>query len=260
MATKRLKFLSRKKILQKDVRISLEVRGRTKRFSATLSLAEYEFPGDAAIVVEAKQLLERLRFDFGTVAVPRTPAPIDISRLGGERVIFNVLVLDRASARKLGSAETIRPNARPEEGEARIPLLPVDASTRIAPLLWKIDYSEQDRDGHADAPVLVVDANAAENSAVTFMDKPGVKALVLPAAMREVLTRVLVVERSDYDASSTAWRNSWLRFAERLVGDPPPNAEGDGFVIDAREWIDTAVSRLSEQAGFVDQFIREQRS
>jgi len=260
MATKRLKFLSRKKILQNDVRITLEVRGRTKRFTAILSLGEYGFPPDAAIVVEAKQLLERLRFDFGTVAVPRTPAPIDISRLTGERVVFNVLVLDRASARKLGSAETIRPNARPEEDETQVPLLPVDASTRIAPLLWKVDYTENDRDGHTDAPVLVVDAVAADRSAVTFMDKPGVKAMVLPAAMREVLTRVLLVERSEYDATSVAWRNSWLRFAARLVGDPPPSADGAAFHVDAGDWINTAVVRLSERAGFVEQFIREQRA
>ena len=65
MSTKRLKFLKRAKIRQQDVRVRLEVNGPTKRFRATLELGEYRFPADARVIVEAKQLLETIRFDLG---------------------------------------------------------------------------------------------------------------------------------------------------------------------------------------------------
>ena len=38
MSTKRIKFLSRKKILQKDIRVRLEVNGPSKRFTAGLNI------------------------------------------------------------------------------------------------------------------------------------------------------------------------------------------------------------------------------
>lgn len=260
MSTKRIKFLSRKKILQKDIQVRLDAIGGTKRFTAAVDLSSYEFPPEAHVVIEAKQLLETLRFDMGTVRQPKAPAPIDISRLRGERVIFNLLVLEAESARKLGAAETIRPNVQTGESEQSIPLLPVDASERTAPLLWRVDYTDNDQEGHTDSPVLMVDSVAADNSAAFFMQDAAVRAMVLPSAMREVLTKLLLIDQSEYEPASRSWRNSWLRFASRLVGEEPPAVSGTNFKEEAADWVSSAVSRLAQSAAFLDGYIQERRS
>lgn len=258
MSTKRLKFLKRAKIRQQDVRVRLEVHGPAKRFKADLDLGEYEFPPNARVVVEAKQLLETIRFDFGTVGAPRVGVFHDISRLKGERVIFNVLVLDPVTARKLGSATTIRPNVEAEKAEESIPLLPVDASSQVSPLVWEIEYTDHDQEGHTDAPVLKVDAEAARHSAAFFMQDAAVRAMVLPAAMREVLTRVLLVDRSEYEPDSRDWRSSWIRFGARLAGEEPPAVnEGALAVEEAAAWIGKATKALAGNAELLKAYLRE---
>ena len=260
MSTKRIKFLSRKKILQKDIRVRLEVNGPSKRFTAGLNIESYGFPSESRVWIEAKQLLETLRFDLGTVAQLRAATPIDISRLRGERVTFNLLVLDPVNARKLGSAETVRPNVEAGAMENSIPLLPVDASARLDPLLWRVDYCDNDEEGHSDAPVLMLDSGAAQGAASFYVQDPAVRAMILPAAMREVLTRLLLVDHIDYEPGSRSWRNSWIRFASRLVGEDPPASDAPNFTVDAGDWIGQATSKLAKNAGFLETYIRERRT
>ena len=260
MPTKRIKFLNRKKVLQKDVHIRLEVNGPSKRFTAKIDLEPYGFPADSRVWLEAKQLLETLRFDLGTVGQPRPSLPIDVSRLRGDRVTFNLLVLEPTSARKLGAAETVRPNVEAGTLEDSIPLLPVDASARLDPLLWRVDYVDNDQEGHSDAPVLMFDSVAAENAASFFVQDSAVRAMVLPAAMREVLTKLLLVDQVEYEPESRSWRNAWIRFASRLVGENPPAAGALNFKDETGDWIGQATSKLARNAGFLETYLRERKA
>lgn len=261
MSTKRIKFLKRKKILQKHVQLTLETNGPVKRFTIKPQLEEYEFDSQAQVVVEAKQLLETLRFKLGSVGVPSPAVPIDISRLKGDRVTFNLLVIDPLSARKLGSAEAIRIDASPAPNEHAVALLPVDASLDLEGVVWRIDYSDTDQEGHTDAPVLMIDRAVASGSASTFVQDSSVRAMVFPSAMREVLTKILLVDpEHDYDATSRSWRDSWIRFASRIEGDTPPEKAQGGevsHVQDTLEWIDRATRRLARSAKFVDTYLSE---
>ena len=90
MAVTRLKLLNRQKIAQRDIKIALETTGKTKRFTADLNLQEYHLPPNARIFVDARQLMETIRFDLGTVGKPSARVARDISRLHGERVTFGV--------------------------------------------------------------------------------------------------------------------------------------------------------------------------
>ena len=258
MATRRLNFLNRVKIQQQDIRIRLDVNGPVKRFRAELQLGEYKFPPDARICVEAKQLLETIRYEAGTIESPVPATFHDCSRLRGERIIFNVLVLDAETARILGSASAVRPlKPDDQEDENSIPLLPVDASGRVSPLVWQIDYTDTDQEGHSDAPVLKVDSDAAKQSAAFFMQDPTVRALVLPSAMREVLTRVLVIDRSEYDPESRSWRSSWIRFATRLAGEEPPDPDAPNGIEEADVWIGRAVSALADRGQLFSAYLKE---
>ncbi len=253
MPTKRIKFLNRAKILQSDIEIKLEVLGPSKRFSAKLHLDSYNFPAEAGIYIDAKQLLERIRFDFGTVARPVAQESIDISRLKGDRVTFDVIIVDLATARKLGSAETVRPTKAGDTPEHRKELLPIDASKSLDGIVWKIEYSEQ-WEGASDGPILLLDREATRGSAAHFVGNPWVRALVLPAAMREILTRILVLDEQHFDEEGTTWPQAWLRYASKLVGDLPPTHDREE---DLTHWIDRAVQKMASSAELLSSLLAQ---
>jgi hypothetical protein len=258
MATKRIKFLHRAKILQSDIEIKIDILGPTKRFTANLNFAAYKFPPDAVIYVDAKQLLERIRFDFGTVGKPKPPRSIDISRLRGERVTFDVLVVDPQNARKLGTAEAVRPLRAGEATSGPRELLPIDASQSLDGVAWKVNYSEN-WEGASDAPVLLLDKAAARGSAAHFVSNSWVRALVLPSAMREILTRILLTDSHAYEKDSTSWRDSWVRFASReACQEPPSNSASDEGPTDELEgWINLAVSKMATRGQFLKNLLAE---
>ena len=190
MSTKRINFLNRKKIMQDSIRIVLSVNGSVKRFTAALDLEPYEFPADAKVIVEAKTLLETMRFELGRVGTGLSTGPRDISKLKSERIVFNVLVVDPGTARKYGHAETVRPvNAEGEQIGADS-LLPVDLADDLNGLLWTVRFVEGDDTGCNDAPVLVFDRTAAQDSAAVFVKNTAVRAMIFPAAFKEILTRL----------------------------------------------------------------------
>ncbi len=261
MSIKRIKFLKRKKILQQDVRVALESNGQAKRFTANAELADYGFPAESQVWIDAKQLLETMRFDLGTVGSPRPSVSFDISKLKGERVTFNLWVVDAATARKLGSAEALRQSLGQVRNQDSIALLPVDGSARLDGVIWRIDYSEQDEEGHSDAPVLMIDRDAAKDSASVFIQDPGMRAAILPPAMKEILTKLLLVDRCEYDPESRSWRDSWIRFAARLLAeDPPDRSDGHGHVDDVMDWINRATCNLARSAKLLDSYLAEVRS
>lgn len=257
MATKRIKFLHRKKIVQSDIEIRLEVLGPTKRFSAKFNLGEYNFPPDAHIYVDAKQLMERVRFDFGRVASPNPTVSIDISRLKGERVTFDVLVVDLNNSRKLGAAETVRPTKAGELPNAPTELLPIDASKQLDGVLWRVDYSEN-WEGAIDAPVLLFDKRVVGESAANFVSNYWVRGLVFAAVMREILTKVLILENHNYEPESSTWRDRWLRFAVKSAGQElPAFSDDDAPVVEYENWIELAVCKMATRAQFLSNLLKE---
>ena len=106
----------------------------------------------------------------------------------------------------------------------------------------------------------MVDSVAAQSSAAFFMQDAAVRAMILPSAMREVLTKLMLIDQSEYEPGSRSWRNSWLRFASRLVGEDPPAVTAQNFKEEAIDWISEAVRRLSKSAAFLDGYIQGQRS
>lgn len=257
MSTKRIKFLERKKILQEHIRIQLETLGRVKRFTVDLELSSYGFPSDSVVFVEAKTLLETMRFDLGTIGGGLSKAPKGISKLESERITFNVLVVDPKTARKLGSAETIRPVKAGEEPTGAQSLLPVDLAEDTGGLVWTIRFEDADAEGHSDAPILVLNKAAAKGSAAVFVQEAAFRAMVFPAAFQQVLTRILLVDEHEYAEDSGAWRDLWLRFAASLVDEAPPERAPDEHSSELQEWVQRAVRAFAERNAFLDAFIQE---
>ena len=259
MSVKRIKFLQRAKILQQDVRIEVSKPGPRIYFQAKFQLSNYKLPLNARIYIDAYQLMERIRFDLGTVGMPNPVRPLEISSLKGARVHFDLVVVDGATGRKVANADKLKPVVVGGEAvRADNSLLPVDTTKGLDGLYWRIDYCEKDEEGMKDAPVLLVDEEAS--SSTDLMGDASLRVAVLPSSMREILGRVLLVDEHRYEAAGRDWRNSWLRFATRLVGDEPPSLDVPQHEVDqAREecdaWIQRAVEMFCNKHAFLKQFL-----
>jgi hypothetical protein len=248
MSVRRINFLKRKKILGKDIQIQLSVVGQTKRFQAKASLAEYEFPPAGQIFIDVTQSsMETIRFDCGTVAKPSFREE-DISRLTGESIVFNLYVIDLKTSQKLGAAQAIRIKSKSGEMGGSNSLLPVDGTKDLDGVIWRVDF---------DAPVLRIDKTASRGSAADFLSSPSNSAMILPAAMRTVLGRILLNDNEgdyEYDPTSSAWPDAWVRFATNQHADALPE---EGGIEDISAWIEKSCAAFARRSGLRDGFLKQ---
>ena len=82
---------------------------------------------------------------------------------------------------------------------------------------------------------------------------PAFVAVVYPAAMREILTHILLVlKHRDFDDADDP-PSRWLRFAVQVLGIGEPPAE-DEDVERVTEWVDTAVAAFARKHGLLEKF------
>jgi hypothetical protein len=254
MSVRRIKFLKRKMILGKDVQILLSIVGQTKRFHAAASLTGYHFPPDGQIFIDVTQSsMETIRFDCGTVAKPNFREE-DISRLTGENVVFNLYVVDLKTSQKLGAAQAISIKSKSGEMGSSNSLLPVDGTKDLDGVIWRVDFDAPGAEGATDAPVLCIDKTASRGSAADFLSSPSNSAMILPAAMRTVLGRILNDGDYEYDPTSTAWRDAWVRFATNQHADGLPE---EGGLDEISAWIEKSCAAFARRSGLRDLFLKQ---
>jgi len=73
--------------------------------------------------------------------------------------------------------------------------------------------------------------------------------LVFPAAIREILSRILLVEERDDPWTDDDPSALWLRWGSDLIGSSPPQSDDDEDRRDTEklEWIDQVVNAFSAQ-------------
>jgi len=246
---RRINFTGRKKILREDARVS--VRPDTDgmlTFDAALSLADYELPQDAQIFVEAYRQTTLMRFPHGTVAAPQPPR--DVPRRLTEfptpdALLFRVKVTsagERAGV-LLAEGDRIPVSGDEEQPDNRIALLP-PAPADLGQEIWRVDLS---------GPLLLVNNRLGDWKAVAA--SPLFRSLVYPAALRQVLTHMLIVERMDDPDDPNSLQSRWVAFAKGLgVGDPPAQDADDD---EKADWINEAVESFARLHQMSDHFKRE---
>ena len=241
MPTRRFHFTQRQRISSSDVTIRLYDNRTPAMFEVhALALDEYRLPPDARVFVEAYRQTVCHRFHWGTVA-SRPPSVWTLNEFGSlEGLRFRVKVTARTAPRGqlLAIADRIAPVT--DKGPARS-FLPIE----LRPLGEEVFRVSWDT---SDEPILLVNERLGKE----IVQSPEFRALAMPAVMREVLTRFVVIERRRPD-DDTSLCTRWLKFGIRMAGGttPPESTDHENNVVTDRclEWIEDAVNGFCEHYG-----------
>lgn len=243
MTIRRLNYTQRHRIEKGHVRVSLEnPAARPARVRVAMEMPA-GLPPDARVFVEAYHRTTRMRFDFGTVASPGFPNgaaelsefddpdsvqfAVKVTGCGGQQE--GMLLADRDG---IGLDTT---NAD-EDRESILPTVPAELGEEF----WRVDF-------YSSGPKLAF-SNRLEDWK-SFAADPRVRSLVYPAALRMVLTRILVIDDWVDHEDRDDWRARWLLFARSLPGvSDLPESSGTQ---DRVAWIDDVLVAFSTRSRFV---------
>ena len=246
MPVRRLNFTARQRIARADLDILLRRDPvGIPFFDARLDFAQYGFPANARIFVEAYRQTTLMRFDFGTASVPAPPANRSLDDFeSADEVLFRVKVTAASGAAGilLGEADAIRPREPDERPDRRLPLLP-PVPEDLDEEVWRVDF---EGGTYLHVSKHLTDWKQTVRSTVF-------RALVYPAAMRQILERILLIEGVTAPDDSGDWRSRWLRFASDLPGSSPVPRVKEQF----EDWIENAVAAFARQFALRSASIKE---
>lgn len=250
MSIRRLNFTGRKRLNQADIRITVNPGNASKSsFEAELRLADYRLPEDGIVFVEAYRQTSLMRFDFGTVGLIRTPENLALTEFDSPDAILFRVKITSGTERKgllLAEADGLRPKQPEDREEKRRPLLQVKSDENLGEQIFKVDFSDQ--------PILLVNRKVGDWRALA--KAPIFIALVYPAVLREILTRVLKIEEYDDPDDHDDWRAQWLRFSLLLDGvRDVPDVDKDSEE-DVDDWIEEAISSFCRRFHILNYFER----
>ena len=229
-------YTQRKRIEQQQASIELHETddGNPPTFSANLVLDDLRLPADARLVIVAMDGRAAMRFDWGTAGAPAPPADCRLTAVPYNPT-FRVMALD-ADRKILALANSIRPK-RAAGRESLLWLQEDDLGQEI----WRLDFSNP---GH---PTLLVNRSIANISAAMRQDDH-LRGLALPAALRALLIRALIVEDAVPDDDAGDW-GSWLGFVDGFYDADYPglNADGQRERNEISAWIDGAVAAFTQE-------------
>jgi len=256
---RRLNYTGRKKIKRDDVSIRLHRDGNGLSFDADLRLADYgldKIEPPPLVYVEAYRGASALwkRFEFGHVDTKQKPDDCSLDEFGvPEGILFRVKVSAAAAdalGRLLAEADGIRPRLPDERDDHRQPLIQHMPADNIGDELWRISFDD-------DMPLLMINKNVPMGFD-QFLRYSNYRAVMLPAVMRQVLTRILIIDRDlGDDTDPDDWRQRWMRFATRLPGVSEkievfePN---DHNLQAVEDWINDAVESFTARSGLFAAF------
>lgn len=243
---RRINHTGRRRILREHVSIVVDDRRKPATFTAQLTLDGFKFNSDARVVIEAYRGSGGLwiGYDWGRVSALRKPPTATLDGFDSvEGLLFRVRVIAVHEPHKiLGEADKIPfmpAGETPTKKQPLIKTLPAD----LGDLVWDVDFDEE-------TPVLRINRTLGNWQAVAY-DK-SFRALVYPAMLREILTKILIVENWSGDAGDDDWRAQWLKFGHKLV---PGYAESIDDERGKWEFIDAAAHAVAREVRATECFL-----
>ena len=256
-------YTSRRRILREDIDFQIiRAPDGGLSFNADLRLSAYGFDKIKPVprvFVEAYRGATATwkRFSFGDVASISAPDDLSLNEFRvPEGILFRVRVTsvdEERNGRLLGEADALSPRTSPDEEGFVQPLIQHMAADDIGDELWRIHYSE-------DLPILKIN-DQIQIGVDQFLVTPAYRAVYAPAVMRQVLQRILLIDRSVGDEEDpNDWRQRWLRFGASLTGRSAPEFEGEASVEIVEEWISEAAETFCRSGRMLSMFNSETSS
>lgn len=257
MPIRRLNYTNRKRLKLGDISIIVRAsKDIAPSFGARLDLSDYSFPPDANVFIEAYRQAMLMRFPCGTVGALICSDNQTLKQFEStEDVLFRVKVVAACGNAGiiLGEADQIRPSTEEQRSENREPLLPVHYDPGLRDLPFRLSFE-------GEKPVILI--NGTIPGRESFGSSTEFLALVFPQILREILTRVLLIEQWEFDSTEGLtpdyedddWRNQWLRFSLNIPGVtniPPPDEKGEQERI---SWIDDTVAAFARRLQVMEAF------
>ena len=198
----------------------------TLAFDPQLDLVGIRAPRDARVYIEAQYRSSYMRFDCGSLAAPLTPQNRRLDDIDSGRIVrFRVKVVDHSSGARhiVAASDDITVACDAGASASRLSLLPVNFDD-LGDEIWRIHFE-------ADQPILELNNRIDDIEQLARHDSRFF-ALVYPAAVREVLTHFLLVERWDENDEGGDTPELWIRWARGMIDEALP-ADPD----DRRAWI-----------------------
>lgn len=241
---RKLNFTERAKIPRSGIQFSLRRdESGALVFDPRLSLDGIDAPPAARVFIEAYYRTAFMRFDCGTVADFKPPADRRLTEIDGSGLVrFRVKIVDnRANDHRIVAvADDIVVSEEKRESSGRTPLLPVNFTDALGQQVWRIAFEPN-------GPVLELN-NGIEGIREIARNDAAFFALVYPAAVRQILTQILLVEQHDAHEDGDDWWSLWLRWAARFHSPLPNDLDEAPF------WIDDVVSAFCNEQKLADRW------
>jgi hypothetical protein len=229
---RKLNFTERTRIPRSAIQIALRRESDgVLAFDPVLDLSSVSAPATSRVYIEAHYRTSYMRFDCGTLGDLTLPDDRRLSEIdSGSVVRFRVKVVDNTTHthRIVAAADDITVSASSIESGARVPLLEVNFRD-LGDLPWRVEFE-------TNGPVLELN-NRLEGIERMARHDAAFFALVYPAAVREILTHILMIDQYDLTEDSEEWSSLWLRWAREMTDAAMPNEIEDRGV-----WIDEIVA------------------
>lgn len=227
-------YTGRRKINRKDISITLRQDRAVWIFDAAVRLAEYHFPHNAEVWLEAHRQNLWMQWAWGTVSALRVPADRRLTEFDvPDGILFRVRVVQPPGQdhHKLwGEADAI-PFVKAGEADDRRRHLLVPVPDALDQQLWKLDFE-------SDPPRLLVNKDA-KPTWKEMACSPYFITLVYPEILRRILSQALMSEDGwAEDDEDGGWQADWIKFSKNLGGlGPVPDLKPD-----REKWIEEAVA------------------
>ena len=249
MPVTQINHTGRKRLTSEDVAIGLYNESTPLLFEVTrLSLDRHKLPGDALVRLEAYHRTIYARFGLGTVDELVLPGKQSIPQFSiPDGIRFRVKVTSVTEPRTgqlLAAGAGIAP-AWLDGGQES--LLPVKPDDTLRQEVYRLSFD--------DGIVLLIN-DKIEQWRETSRD-PAFMALVYPAVLRMILSRILLDPEQSDDDNAEDWPEQWIEFTtSHLSMDYPPQLENEG-IESVSQWIDRAVTSFCSKNRSYDGFARQ---